>query len=142
MHCIHYASSLYGKLGDEMTGRFNQDLPENLHAAFEKAMNFEPLIITKQSINERRVHDVNHIDVTQGLEEIEINEAHIQNPNYKGKNYDPNYTTKLHNKIKTKTTSTIITAQEPATKTMATKAKETTTPRTTTKKSQSTYQSH
>ena len=30
MHCIHYASSLYGKLRDEMTGRFNQDLPENL----------------------------------------------------------------------------------------------------------------
>ena len=24
MYCIHYASSLYGKLGDEMTGRFNQ----------------------------------------------------------------------------------------------------------------------
>ena len=23
MHCIHYTSSLYGKLGDEMTGRFN-----------------------------------------------------------------------------------------------------------------------
>ena len=77
MHCIHYASSLYGKLGDELTGRFNQDLPENLHTAFEKATNFEPHIITKQSINERRVHDVNHIDVTQGLEEIEINEAHI-----------------------------------------------------------------
>ena len=34
MHCIHYASSLYGKLGDEMTGRFNQDLPENLQTAF------------------------------------------------------------------------------------------------------------
>ena len=50
MHCIHYASSLYGKLGDEMTGRFNQDLPENLQTAFEKAMNFEPRIITKQSI--------------------------------------------------------------------------------------------
>ena len=91
MHCIHYASSLYGKLNDEMTGRFNQDLPENLHTAFEKAMNFEPHIITKQSINKRRVQDVNHIDVTQGLEEIEINEAHIQNTNYKGKNYDPNY---------------------------------------------------
>ena len=91
MHCIHYASSLYGKLSDEMTGRFNQDVPENLHAAFKKAANFKPRIITKQSINERRVHDVNHIDVTQGLEKIEINEAHIQNPNYKGKNYDPNY---------------------------------------------------
>ena len=91
MCCIHYASSLYGKLSDEMRGRFNQDLPENLHTVFKKAANFEPRIITKQGINERRVHDINNIDVTQGLEEIEINEAHIQNPNYKGKNYDPNY---------------------------------------------------
>ena len=91
MHCIHYASSLYGKLSDEMTGRFNQDLPENLHTAFEKAANFEPCIITKQSINERKVHDINHIDVTSCKDEIEINEAHIRNPNYKGKNYDPNY---------------------------------------------------
>ena len=39
MHCIHYASSLYGKLRDEMTGRFNQDLPENLQTAFVKATN-------------------------------------------------------------------------------------------------------
>ena len=91
MHCIHYASSLYGKLGDEMTGRFNQDLPENLHTAFQKATNSELRIITKQSINKRRVHDINNIDVTQGLEEIEINEAHVRNPNYKGKNYDTNY---------------------------------------------------
>ena len=91
MHCIHNASSLYGKFSDEMTGRFNQDLPENLHAAFEKALNFELHIITKQSINERRVHDVNSIDITQGLKEIEINEGHFQNPTYKGKNYDPNY---------------------------------------------------
>ena len=91
MHCIHYASSLYGKLSDEMTSRFNQDLPENLHTVFEKAANFKPHIITKQSINERRVHDINRVYVTSGQEEIEINEAHIQNPNYKGKNYDPNY---------------------------------------------------
>ena len=89
MHCIHYASSLYGKLGDEMTGRFNQDLPENLQTAFEKATNFEPRIITKQSINNRKIHEVNHIDVTHE-DEIEINEAHVRNPNYKGKNYDPN----------------------------------------------------
>ena len=91
MHCIHYASSLYGKLGDEMTGRFNQDLPENLHTVFKKAANFKQHIITKQSINERKVHDINHIDVTPGQDEIEINEAHIRNPNYKGKNYEPNY---------------------------------------------------
>ena len=91
MHCIQYASSLYGKPSDEMTGRFNHDLPENLHTVFEKAVNFEPHIITKQSINERKVHNINHIDVAPYQDEIEINEAHIWNPNYKGKNYDPNY---------------------------------------------------
>ena len=91
MHCIHYALSLYGKLGDEMTGRFNQDLPENLQMAFEQAMNFEPQIITKQSINNRKTHEVNHMDITHGEDEVEINEAHVRNPNYKGKNYDPNY---------------------------------------------------
>ena len=91
MHCIHFASSPYGKLGDEMTGRFNWNLPENLQTAFEKAANFEPCIITKQSINERKVHDINHIDVTSCQDEIEINEVHVRNPNYKGKNCDPNY---------------------------------------------------
>ena len=44
--------------------------------------------------------------------------------------------------MKTKPTSTTIAAQEPATKTMGTKAKEITTQRTTNKKSQSMYQSH
>ena len=74
-----------------MTGRFNQDLPEDLLTAFKKAGNFKPCIITKQSINERKVHDINHIDVTPSQDEIEINKAHIRNPNYKGKNYNPNY---------------------------------------------------
>ena len=91
MHCIHYASSLYGKLGDKMTGRFNQDLPENLQTAFKKATNFEPQIITKQSINNRKIHEVNHIDVTHAEDEVEINKAHVRNPNYKDKNYDLNY---------------------------------------------------
>ena len=89
--CIHYASSLHGKLGDEMEGRFNQHLPEFLQAAFKKATNFEPHILTKQSINTRRMNKVNQIDVTQCDDEFEVNESHIQNPNYKGKNYDPNY---------------------------------------------------
>ena len=136
MHCIHYASSLYGKLGDEMTGRFNQDLPENLHMAFEKAANFEPHI-TKQSINQRKVHDINHIDVTPGQDEIEINEAHIQNPNYKVR-----IMTLITSKTKTNKTSAIILAtQEPTTKTMETKAKEITIQRTTIRKNQSMYQS-
>ena len=99
MHCIHYASLLYGKLRDKITGRFNQDLPENLQMAFEKAMNFEPQIITKQSINNRKVHEVNHIDITHGVDEVEIN-THVRNPNYKGKNYDPNY---QQNRAKTNT---------------------------------------
>ena len=73
-----------------MTGRFNQDLPENLQMAFEKAMNFKPRIITKQNINSRKIHEDNHMDIGQE-DEIEINEAHVRNPNYKGKNYDPNF---------------------------------------------------
>ena len=104
MHCIHYTSSLYSKLRDEMTGRFNQDLPENLQTAFEKATNFEPRIITKQSINNRKVHEVNHINITQE-DEVEINEAYVRNPNYKGKNYDPNY-----QQNRTKMTNTTINA--------------------------------
>ena len=74
-----------------MTGRFNQDLPENLQMAFKKAANFEPRIITKQTINSRMMHKINHVDVGQE-DEIEINEAHVGNPNYKGKNYNLNFT--------------------------------------------------
>ena len=91
-----------------MTGRFNQDLPENLQMAFKKAMNLKPQIITKQSINNRKVHEVNHIDITQGEDEVEINEAPVRNPNYKGKNYDPNYQqnrTKTNTNMLTNTTS-------------------------------------
>ena len=62
--CIQYASSLYSKLDDEMEGRFNPDLPESLQVAFEKAMNFEPCILTKQTINTRRMNEVNQIDIT------------------------------------------------------------------------------
>ena len=98
MHCIHYTSSLYGKLGDEMTGKFNQDLAENL----KNTMNFKPQIITKQSINSRKIHEVNHIDIRHE-DEIEINEAHVRNPNYKGKNYDPNY---AQNRLKTTNNNT------------------------------------
>ena len=89
--CIHYANSLHGKLGDEMEGRFNQELPDNLWAAFKKAVNFKPRVLTKQCINTRRVNEVNHIDVSSDYEESEVNKVHVRNPNYKGKNYNPNY---------------------------------------------------
>ena len=108
MHCIHYASSLYSKLRDEMTGRFNQDLLENLQKAFEKATNYKPRIITKRSINNRKIHEVHHIDVTPSQDEVEINGAHVRNPNYKGKNYNPNYQqnrTKMNVHTPTNTTS-------------------------------------
>ena len=62
---------------DEMEGRFNQNLPESLQAAFKKAMNFEPCISTMQTINTRRMNKVNQIDVTQCDDEFEVNEAHI-----------------------------------------------------------------
>ena len=37
------------------------------------------------------MNEVNQIDVTNYDEDFEVNEAHIRNPNYKGKNYDPYY---------------------------------------------------
>ena len=67
--CIHYANSLHGKLDDKMKGRFNQELPDNLWAAFKKAINFEPRFLTKQHINTRRVNEVNHIDVSSDYQE-------------------------------------------------------------------------
>ena len=103
MHCIHYASSLYRKLGNKMTSRFNQDLPENLQTAFKKATNFELHIITKQSINSWKIHEVHNIDITHGEDEVEINEAHVRNPNYMGKNYDTNY---QQNRAKSNNTTT------------------------------------
>ena len=88
-----------------MTGRFNQDLPEILQMAFEKAANFKPRIIMKQSINSRKIHEINHIDVGQE-DKIEINKAHVRNPNYKGKNYDPNFVqNRLKNNSSTNNTS-------------------------------------
>ena len=46
-----------------MEGRFNQDIFEYLQAAFKKATNFEPHILTKQTIDTRRMNEVNQIDV-------------------------------------------------------------------------------
>ena len=43
------------------------------------------------------MNKVNQIDVTNYDEDFEVNEAHIWNPNYKGKNYDPNYQNKNRN---------------------------------------------
>ena len=82
-----------------MEVRFNQRLPDNLQAAFQRAVNFEPRIVKKQWINTRKVNEVNYIDVSNcdDYQEIEVNESHIRNPNYKGKNYDPNYKKNKHN---------------------------------------------
>ena len=32
------------------------------------------------------MHEVNHVDIGNYSEDIEVNEAHVRNPNYKGKN--------------------------------------------------------
>ena len=53
----------------------------------------------KQWIHTRKVNEVNYIDVSNcdDYQEIEVNESHVRNPNYKGKNYDPNYQKNKHN---------------------------------------------
>ena len=60
--------------------------------AFDRAMDFEPRILTSQCIHTQNVNEINHIDVSGNYQEFEVNKAqHIHNPNYKGKNFDPNY---------------------------------------------------
>ena len=49
--CIHYTKSLHGKLGEELEGRFNQRLPDDLQDAFDRAMDFEARILTSQCIH-------------------------------------------------------------------------------------------
>ena len=45
-----------------------------------------------QCIHTQNVNAISHIGVSSNYQEFEVNEAqHIHNPNYKGKNYDPNY---------------------------------------------------
>ena len=73
--CIHYANSLHGKLGDEIEGRFNQRLPKKLQEAFERGIDFEPRILTKQRIHTRKVNEVNHIDISSDYQEFEVSEA-------------------------------------------------------------------
>ena len=90
--CIHYTKSLHGKLGEELEGRFNQRLPDNLQDAFNRTMDFKSRILTSQCIHTWNVSEINHIDVSNNYQEFEVNEAqHICNRNYKGKNYNPNY---------------------------------------------------
>ena len=58
------AKSLHGKLGEELEGRFNQRLSDNLQDAFDRAMDFEPRILTLQCIHTQNVNEINHIDVS------------------------------------------------------------------------------
>ena len=67
------------------------------------------------------MHEVNHVDISNYSEDIEVNEAHIRNPNYKGKNYDPNYQQNRNNRMQTPTqaqqgtiTGTWITRETPS----------------------------
>ena len=90
--CIHYTKSLHGKLSEELEGRFNQRLPDNLKDEFDRAMDFEPRILTSQRIHTQNVNEINHIDISSSYQEFEVNKAqHICNPNYESKNYNPNY---------------------------------------------------
>ena len=82
-----------------MEGRFNQDLPESLQAAFKKATNFEPPPLQNKPSTQEGMNEVNQIDVSSCDDEFKVNEAHVRSPNYKGKNYDPNYQNRNKNNV-------------------------------------------
>ena len=80
-----------GNLARKWKEDLTSELSNNLRSAFEKAVNFEPRILTKQCINIRQINEGNHIDVSSDYHDFELSELHVRNPNYRGKNYDPNY---------------------------------------------------
>ena len=95
-------ASLFRQLSYELEGRFNQKLSDHLEDAMRVAIDFEPRVLTRNRQNIRCRNKVNHIEVTGPaaveINEVEVNEAHIRNPNYKGKNCDPNYANRFKNK--------------------------------------------
>ena len=54
-------------------------------------------VASERHHNKRNAVTTNHVDIIPHEEPFQLeetNEIHVRNPNYKGKNYDPNFQTK------------------------------------------------
>ena len=70
----------------------NYSLGDTFNVALECELK---AIASERRYNKYNAATTNQIEVVQAPpQQEEISEVHVRNPNYKGKNYDPNYQTK------------------------------------------------
>ena len=97
---MHFVNSLRSYLSSKVENRLlgmnekNYSLGDTLRVALECELK---AITSERRHNKRNVITTNNINMGEqiGHSQLEdINEIHVRNPNYKGKNYDPNYQAK------------------------------------------------
>ena len=97
---MHFVNSLRSYLSSKVENRLlgmnkkNYSLGDTFRVALECELK---AIASERRHNKRNAITTNNIDMGEhmGHSQLEdINEIHVRNPNYKGKNYDPNYQTK------------------------------------------------
>ena len=97
---MHFVNSLRSYLSSKVENRLLRMNEKNysLGDTFRVALECELKAITSERRhNKRNIITTNNINVGDqiGHNQLEdINEIHVRNPNYKGKNYDPNYQAK------------------------------------------------
>ena len=97
---MHFVNSLHSYLSSKVENRLlgmnerNYSLGDTFKVALECELK---AIASERWHNKRNAVTTNQVEVTQPqtpLQPEEINEVHVCNPNYKGKNYDPNFQAK------------------------------------------------
>ena len=97
---MHFVNSLHSYLSSKVENRLlsmnerNYSLGDTFKVALECELK---AIVSERWHNKRNAVTTNQVEVIQPrtpLQPEEINEVHICNPNYKGKNYDPNFQAK------------------------------------------------
>ena len=97
---MHFVNSLRSYLSSKVEDRLlgmnekNYSLGDTFRVALECELK---AIASERRHNKRNVITTNNINMGEqiGHSQLEdINEIHVRNPNYKGKNYDPNYQAK------------------------------------------------
>ena len=92
---MHFVNSLRSYLSSKVENRLlgmnhkNYSLGDTFNVALECELK---AIATERRHNKRTTMTVHNVEIEDdNINPQEIDEAHVRNPNYKGKNYDPNF---------------------------------------------------
>ena len=97
---MHFVNSLHSYLSSKVENRLlgmnekNYSLGDTFKIALECELK---AVASERHHNKRNAITINNVDISSHQEPFQLeetNEIHVRNPNYKGKNYDPDYQTK------------------------------------------------